>query len=74
MEFLIVLLLVSVLALAVGIYMYRHSEPFADLGLGEACNPEITDACGKEALCQADESGTKGLCFPKPTEEKEAQK
>lgn len=40
---------------------------FADLG--EGCDPQIENACGDKATCQPDETGTKGVCFPKPEEE-----
>jgi hypothetical protein len=53
------------------IYRWYMSEKSGFLDLGEACNPELENACGKNAKCQADESGKKGVCFPKEEEHEE---
>ncbi len=51
-------------------YFYMNSkEQFIDLG--GSCNPGIENTCGKDAICQPNETGKKGVCFPKPDEEKE---
>jgi hypothetical protein len=39
------------------------------LDLGEPCNPQIENACGDNAKCQPDETGEKGVCFPREEEE-----
>lgn len=56
---------------AVAFFAYRKYfakvSGFADLG--EGCDPQIENACGENATCQPDETGTKGVCFPKPEEE-----
>jgi hypothetical protein len=39
---------------------------FSDMG--EECNPQIENACGKDANCHPDETGEKGICFPKQEE------
>lgn len=41
-------------------------SPFSDMG--QECNPQIENACGKDANCHPDESGEKGICFPKQEE------
>ncbi len=56
----------------VGYFVYRKYfgakvSGFSDLG--EGCDPQIENACGENATCQPDETGTKGVCFPKPEEE-----
>lgn len=67
--FLILVLTVSFFLL----YRYFTTATEAFLDLGDSCNPQIENTCGKEAVCQSDDSTSeKGVCFPKPTEEKEA--
>lgn len=61
-----------VVAAIVGYLLYRRFwkgtvSGFANLG--EECNPQIENSCGKGAVCQSDESGVKGVCFPLPEEE-----
>ena len=41
-------------------------SPFSDMG--QECNPQIENACGKDANCHPDETGEKGICFPKQEE------
>lgn len=57
----------------VGFFVYKKYfakvSGFADLG--QECDPEIENACGENATCQVDETGTKGVCFPKPEEEQQ---
>jgi hypothetical protein len=36
--------------------------------MGEPCDPQLENACGKDANCHADETGEKGICFPKEEE------
>jgi hypothetical protein len=36
--------------------------------MGEGCDPQIENACGKDANCHPDETGEKGICFPKEEE------
>jgi hypothetical protein len=52
-------------------YVYRwfmtgSSSPFSDMG--NECDPQIENACGKDANCHPDETGEKGICFPKEEE------
>lgn len=62
---------VLVVVAALSFFVYRKYfakvSGFADLGAG--CDPQIENACGENATCQPDETGTKGVCFPKPEEE-----
>ncbi len=37
--------------------------------MGAECDPQIENSCGKGAICQSDDSGVKGVCFPLPEEE-----
>jgi hypothetical protein len=50
----------------IGYLVYRkfwaNKQGFSNMG--DECNPQIENACGKGAICQSDESGTKGVCFP----------
>jgi hypothetical protein len=61
---------VAVLLLALIYFVYRwftgSKSSFSDMG--EACNPQIENACGKDANCHPDENGEKGICFPKEEE------
>lgn len=62
----------------VGVLVYRRFwvsggvQGFANLGA--ECNPQIENSCGKGAICQSDETGMKGVCFPLPEEEAESAK
>lgn len=60
----------AVLLAAVLYFVYRwftgSKSPFSDMG--EGCDPQIENACGKDANCHADETGQKGICFPKEEE------
>ena len=51
-------------------YTYKwltgSKSPFSDMG--EGCDPQIENACGKDANCHPDETGEKGICFPKEEE------
>ena len=58
-------LLVVALYFAYRWYTGRKS-PFSDMG--EPCDPQLENACGKDANCHADETGEKGICFPKEEE------
>ena len=65
----------GVVILAVILYfVYRHftstKSPFSDMG--EGCDPQIENACGKDANCHPDETGQKGICFPKGEEAPQA--
>lgn len=50
-----------------GYFVFRWftntTSGFADVG--EECNPQIENPCGDKAKCHADETGEKGICFPK---------
>jgi hypothetical protein len=41
----------------------RETSGFADVG--EECNPQIENPCGDKAKCHPDETGERGICFPK---------
>lgn len=70
MKAVLVLFGLAVVFLAYVVYSYTGSkEYFTDIG--GSCNPEIENTCGKDAICQASETGKSGICFPKPDEEKE---
>lgn len=62
-----VLVVVAAVAYFVYTKYFAKVSGFADLGQG--CDPQIENACGENATCQPDETGTKGVCFPKPEEE-----
>ena len=52
-------------------FVYRwfsagSKSPFSDMG--NECDPQIENACGKDANCHPDETGEKGICFPKEEE------
>jgi hypothetical protein len=59
----------------IGYLVYRKFwvsiQDFTNMG-GE-CNPQIENTCGKGAICQSDDSGTKGVCFPLSNEVAEAE-
>jgi len=59
------------LLVAVVYFIFRWFTGRKDgfLDLGEPCNPQIENACGENAKCQADETGEKGVCFPKEEDE-----
>jgi hypothetical protein len=65
-----------ILSLGLGLYLawrwYTGSHsPFMNIEAteqGEECDPQLENACGKDASCQPDESGEKGICFPKEEE------
>ena len=62
---------VGALLFAIGAYLvfwWLTKETSGFLDLGEACNPQIENTCGENAHCQADETGEKGICFPKEEE------
>ncbi len=61
--------LVVVAALSFFVYKKYFVEVSGFVDLGQDCDPQIENACGKNATCQADETGTRGVCFPKPEEE-----
>jgi hypothetical protein len=70
MKEILILLAISFLVLGITMYFYMNSkDQFIDLG--GSCNPGIENTCGKDAICQPNETGKKGVCFPKPDEEKE---
>ena len=55
-------------------FVYRwfsagSKSPFSDMG--NECDPQIENACGKDANCHPDETGEKGICFPKEEESPE---
>jgi membrane protein implicated in regulation of membrane protease activity len=56
--------LLSLVVLYFGVqWINKQSSDFLDLG--DPCDPQLENACGDTAKCQADESGKKGVCFPK---------
>ena len=50
--------------LAYFLYPWVMSLTSGFLDLGQECDPQIENACGENAKCQADETGEKGICFP----------
>jgi hypothetical protein len=60
----------AILLVAALYFAYRwftgSKSPFSDMG--EGCDPQIENACGKDANCHPDETGEKGICFPKEEE------
>lgn len=59
-------LLVVALYFAYRWFMTGSKSPFSDMG--NECDPQIENACGKDANCHPDETGEKGICFPKGEE------
>ena len=56
----------------IGYFVYRKFWASSTQGfttMGAECDPQIENSCGKGAVCQSDDSGTKGVCFPLPEEE-----
>jgi hypothetical protein len=57
----------------IGYFVYRRFwgskgvQGFTTMG-GE-CDPQIENSCGNGAICQSDDTGSKGVCFPLPEEE-----
>lgn len=64
--------LTAIVVTIVGYFVYRKFWASSKQGfttLGGECDPQIENSCGKGGICQSDESGTKGVCFPLPEEE-----
>ena len=62
----------AVVSLVVAYVLYRRFWATSTQGfttLGGECDPQIENSCGKGAICQSDETGMKGVCFPLPEEE-----
>jgi hypothetical protein len=59
------LYIIGVALLVIALYFTFTTSSFADMD----CNPQIENACGETAKCHPDETGVKGICFPKAEEE-----
>ena len=68
---------VGVLVVVAAVAYFAYTKYFAKVSgfadLGQGCDPQIENACGENATCQPDETGTKGVCFPKPEEEQQVE-
>lgn len=66
---------VGVLFVVAAISFFVYKKYFVTVSgfsdLGQDCDPQIENACGENATCQADETGMRGVCFPKPEEEQQ---
>jgi hypothetical protein len=54
-------------------YQWLNKEMSGFLNLGDPCDPQLENACGDNAKCQANESGEKGICFPKEEDDQNVE-
>jgi hypothetical protein len=55
------LYVIGAIIAVIALYFMFTTSSFADMD----CNPQIENACGEAAKCHPDETGVKGICFPK---------
>ncbi len=63
------LVIVGILAFFAYRKFWKSSSTQGFATMGAECDPQIENSCGKGAICQSDDSGVKGVCFPLPEEE-----
>ena len=66
-------ILVAIAVVGYFVYTKYFAKVAGFTDLGQGCDPQIENSCGENATCQPDETGMKGVCFPKPEEEQQVE-